>query len=156
MKQSEAMWIKLDADRLYVICIYIDNVNVVTGQTSQVQGQQDYFIVPDQAFVNGYKSNINAFTRQFRRPPYAPNSTQQDAQTVRFEVTPSTNTGILTGIGMGVEGEVLNRTVVTLPGMTVKDYTRKYELQFEDGVDVSARLTSKGEQVDGIRSDHVV
>ncbi|KAI4696668.1 uncharacterized protein J4E88_000846 [Alternaria novae-zelandiae] len=109
MQQSEAMWIKFDADRLYVIRIYVDNVNVVTGQTSQVQGQQDYVIVPDQAFLNGYKSNINALTTQFRRPR-----------------------------------------------MTVRDFTRKYELQFEDGTVISARLTSQEEQVDGMKSDHVM
>ncbi|KAI4610835.1 uncharacterized protein J4E84_007461 [Alternaria hordeiaustralica] len=156
MSQSEAMWIKLDADRLYVIRIYVDNVNVITGQTSQVQGQQDYFIVPDQAFVNGYKSNINALTTQFRRPPYAANSTQQDAQTIRFEVTPSTNTKILIGIDVGVEDEELYQSVVTLPGMTVKDFTRKYALQFEDGTNISARLTSQGEMADGMMSDHMV
>ena len=150
------MWIQLDADRLYVIRIYVDNVNVVTGQTSQVQGQQDCFIVPDQTFVNGYKSNINARTTQFRRPPYAANPTQQDAQTIRFEVTPSRNTEILTVIDVGVENEELCQAVVTLPSMTVRDFTRKYELQFEDGAVISARLTSQGEQVDGMKSDHVM
>ncbi|KAI4629201.1 uncharacterized protein J4E87_003463 [Alternaria ethzedia] len=156
MQQSEAMWIKFDADRLYVIRIYVDNVNVATGQTSQVQGQQDYVIVPDQAFLNGYKSNINALTTQFRRPRYAANYTQQDAQTIRFEVTPSTNTNVLTVIDVGVEGEELCQAVVTLPSMTVRDFTRKYELQFEDGTVISARLTSQGEQVDGMKSDHVM
>lgn len=152
------MWIKFDADRLYVMRIYVDNVNVVTGPTSQVQGQQDYFIVPDQAFVNGYKSNINALTTQFRRPPYAANPTQHDVQTIRFEVTPSANTEILTKVDVGVEGEELCQAVVTLPGMTVREFTRKYELQFEDGVDISARLTSKikGEKVNGMMSDHVM
>jgi len=150
------MWIKLDADRLYVIRIYVDNVNVVTGQTSQVQGQQDYFIVPDQAFVDGYKPNINALTTQFRRPPYAANSTQQDAQTIRFEVTPSTNTKELTVIDVGVESQELCQAVVTLPGMTARDFTRKHELQFEDGAIISASLTTQGEQVDGMTSDHVM
>ena len=149
------MWIQIDADRLYVIRIYVDNVNVVTGQTSQVQGQQDYFIVPDQTFVNGYKSNIKALT-QFRRPPYAANPTQQDAQTIRFEVTPSTNTGMLTVIDVGVDNEELCQAVVTLPSMTVRDFTRKYELQFGDGAIISASLTSQGEQVDGMMSVHVM
>jgi len=114
--------------------------------------------VLDQAFVNGYKPSINALTTQFRRPPYAATSTQQDTQTIRFEVTPSTNTEILTAIDVGVEGEELCQAVVTLPGMTVRDFMRKYELQFEDGVNVSARLTSKGkgEKVDGMMSDHMM
>jgi hypothetical protein len=45
---------------LYVIRIYVDDVNVVTGQTLHEESQQDYFIVPDQEFVNAYNPNAIA------------------------------------------------------------------------------------------------
>ncbi|KAI4714543.1 hypothetical protein J4E89_000223 [Alternaria sp. Ai002NY15] len=49
--------------------IYVDGVNVVTGRTTQEQGEQDYFVLPDQEYVNGYKPNPRAPLMQFRCPP---------------------------------------------------------------------------------------
>jgi len=148
------MWIKFITKRLYIIRIYLNDVNVVTGQTSQIQGQQDYFVVPDQVFVNGYKSNINALTTQFRRPPYGADSTQQNTQTIRFEVTPSRNPKEL-GI-IPTKGERLSHTVVTVPAMTVKDFRRKYELQYEDSANLTTKFTSQWVEIDGMMRPSVV
>jgi hypothetical protein len=82
------MWIKFQSTRLYLVRIYVDGVNAVTGRTSPLFGEQAYVLVPDQEFVNGYHSTPSAMV-QFVCPPFSTRGVDQPKLCdIQFEVTP--------------------------------------------------------------------
>jgi len=54
---NEAMWIKFEASKLFLVRIYVDGVNAVTGRVMCQPGEQDYVVVPDQSALNGHKTS---------------------------------------------------------------------------------------------------
>jgi len=149
------MYIWLDSFTPYLMRIYVDGVNVVTGRTTQEQGEQDYFVLPDQEYVNGYKPNPRAPLMQFCCPPLVQaDATRRDCRTIRFEITPYIDVRYWAPRLTDSHHEH-ERTTLALPHTTVKDLRTRYELHFEGARPVSTRLVYEGKQLEGTIGLHM-
>ena len=142
------MWIGLSSTRPYLVRIYVNGVNVVTGQNTQKQDKQGYLVAPDQGFVNGYKSSPKTPVIQFRCPPlFHADATKQNSTTLRFEITPYANTK-LELLQMRDHHAENERTIAALPNITVENLSNKYNLQFEDTRSVPSKLVYCGKELE--------
>jgi hypothetical protein len=124
-------------------------VNAVTGQISQQTDEQDYYVVPDPGAVNGYKSNINARTKQFCCPDLAQaDAARQKSTTIRFEITPHTNSGSMSFFSIDFR-PVAMITMARAPDMTVKELKDRVGLLYETPLSVSTKVTYDGKEIEG-------
>jgi hypothetical protein len=69
----------------YLIRIYVDGVNTITGQNVPGHEEQDYIVVPDQTFLQHHKIASGPQT-QFVCPAFGTNGSTHC--NIQFEVTP--------------------------------------------------------------------
>jgi hypothetical protein len=80
--------ISLSSNKFYLIRIYIDGVNAVTGRTSSQPDEQDYIITPSQRTLRKFKPSPNAAMVLFRCPPlFQPGATKKNSTNIQIEVT---------------------------------------------------------------------
>jgi len=86
--ENEAMWIKFEASKLFLVRIYVDGVNAVTGRVTCQPGEQDYVVVPEQSALNRYKTSPQKML-QFHSPDFGGASRGGSSKRdIQLEITP--------------------------------------------------------------------
>lgn len=142
------------SSRPYLIRIYVDEVNVITGQTTQDQDNQDYFVVPEQEFVNGHKPDPTTPPIQFRCPRFQLYATKRSFTNIRFEITPYMDNRYMQ-LQMFDDDPDNQQTFSILPTITVKDLKDKYNLQFEEVPSSETKLYHRGWKLNGKIQSHL-
>ena len=138
----------------YLIRIYIDDVNVITGQTTQDQDNQDYFVVPEQEFVNGHKPDPTTLPIQFCCHRFQLYATKRSFMNIRFEITPHMDNRYMQ-LQMFDDDSDNQQTFSVLPTITVKDLKDKYNLQFEEVPSSETKLYHRGWKLNGKIQSHL-
>lgn len=82
------MWIEFKSTRLYLIRLYVNGNNAVTGRNDYLPTEQDYVVVPGRIALDWYKPTTTTKV-QFTCPPsQQANSGVTNRIELQFEITP--------------------------------------------------------------------
>jgi hypothetical protein len=89
--EKESTWIRFDSSKAYLISIYVNGVNAISGYTSPGANEQDCIVTPDQYMLYGHKTSYGAMaTRaQFDCPQFAGSSSDMESHYgIQLEIMP--------------------------------------------------------------------
>jgi hypothetical protein len=89
--EKESTWIRFDSSKAYLISIYVNGVNAISGYTSPGANEQDCIVTPNQYMLYGHKTSYGAMaTRaQFDCPQFAGSSSDMESHYgIQLEIMP--------------------------------------------------------------------
>jgi len=145
--ENEAMWIKFEASKLYLVRIYVDGINAVTGRAMCQPGEQDYVVVPDQRALNWYKTSPQKLV-QFLCPDFggAPRG-RYSKRDIQLEITLYDKANCIAVTLASIDGT--KRPFILNPKSTGAEVMTMIKYQLGGLRENAHRVHAEGRQLDG-------